>query len=794
MKKDAVYDFSSSNLKKTVRGGNGEQQFGHFNDDGTEYIINTADTPRPWLNYLGNDSYGLVFGNRGEGFSWYKSMLARVTKYTTTEYVPREPDAGRNIFIRDNDLAKSGSMVAADDDHSYSCTHGLGYTLLHRSLFGIDCNWKIFVPIGDPVELWELRLENKNAVTKSISIFSFLQWHLSQYLFSPPVVYSPASDYKVDISAQFYSEANAVVASNSNREQPLRFGGFFAADAEIDSYDCSKSDFIGDGCEDVPGAVASGCCSNSSAVNREAIAALCISVCLKPGETKTVRFVGGVLEDGISVKTYAEKYFTEDSFNQEFAKLRDYWRHVINDNVLVETPNDQVNLWCNIRFKHLLHQTKRWTRGLDRGYRDILQDLRGFVIIDPSQVKKYLLKTLGYQYADGRALRQWSEIGGPHDFRDYSDSPVWIPDVLTHYIKETGDIDILEEEVSYYDEGSANVYEHMLAGLWQLFNSRGAHNLCLIRHGDWNDALEGIGKKGRAEGIWLTMALYWAMEQAAELSEYIQDTVNLEKLNAAREELKVLVNEHGWDGNWYFYAIDDDGVPVGSDANPEGKIHLNSQSFALMTGIAEGTRAQQCLDVIHTELDTKIGPLLVKPSYADYRVGRIWRMEKGTFENGTIYFHASAFKIMGDLAAGRADEALDSFLKILPSNPQNPSHISTIEPYALGNFYCGPDNESFGTNHFSHFTGSYSWFFKALVEKMIGVEATYEGLKITPCLPSEWGKVKVRKIYRNSIYDIEILRGGTRSGVYEVYADGVKLNASIVPLSSKPMEIKVVEL
>jgi cellobiose phosphorylase len=168
---------------------------------------------------------------------------------------------------------------------------------------------------------------------------------------------------------------------------------------------------------------------------------------LEPEEEREVNFLLGVAFSEEEVGKLKSKYLSGMVVEKALENLKQYWNEKI-EVANVKTPDEDFNRAVNIWLKYQLTQTRRVTRGLDRGYRDILTDLRGYIPLGPECVKRYLLETLKYQYADGSAMRQWSEVGGPHDLRNYKDSPSWIPDTLASYVKETGDIAILDEEKS----------------------------------------------------------------------------------------------------------------------------------------------------------------------------------------------------------------------------------------------------------------------------------------------------------------------------------------------------------
>lgn len=190
------------------------------------------------------------------------------------------------------------------------------------------------------------------------------------------------------------------------------------------------------------------------------------------------------------------------------------------------------------------------------------------------------------------------------------------------------------------------------------------------------------------------------------------------------------INLHGWDGDWYLAGWSDAGNPVGSHKNSEGRIFLNTQTWAVLTGIATGDRLEKC-----------------------------WKAIDGT---------------------------LESWKKVMPDNPGHPSAVSGCEPYAFTNQSLGPTNGRAGDSISGWITGTAGWMFRAVLEYFCGVRPGYYGLEIQPSLPSEWAGAQVRRMFRGQEFQIEISK--RTSGEPAVTVNGKACNDGFVSLNEKPRE------
>lgn len=768
--------------------------FGRFSQDDREYVITARRTPRPWLNYLSNDQYCVIVSQTGAGFSFYRAAHAfRVTYHVDDGYTPRWPVSGRFLYARDRESGRCWTVnpqPAETGVTRFSCRQGLGYAVWAAKAAGIEGRLRIFVPPDDPVELWTARLVNRGAKPRRLSLFPYVEWHLSNYpaTFTDPYVYAAAAHYP---------DLEVLHCRNTNPENLIRYGAFAAADRPLAGFDTSRQAFLGAyGTPLYPAAVRAGRCTGSVADAEKMAGALQVDLELPAGGEAEVNFMLGVAWERAEIEGRLEKYMARRpeeraaaaaaKFEAEFARLRAHWDEKLAA-VGGRTPEPRFDRYFNVWSRAHVTNTARWTRGLDRGYRDVLQDLRGYLPLSPGWVRRYLVATLRHQYASGEAMRQWSEIGGPHDLRNYKDSPSWIPETLAGYVKETGDAAILEERVPWFDGGEGTVYEHARRAVETLYADRGAHRLCRMGHGDWNDSLNEIGRKGRGESVWLTCALVAAMQVLRGLADFAGDGAYAAELARRVAEVQQAINDQAWDGDWYVYAFNDDGQPVGSAANAEGRIHLNVQTWAIATGTATGERLARLLKVIDEVMDTEVGPVLIHPAYTRYDpgVGRITGMCPGAFENGSVYCHGATFKIWADAVAGRGDRAVETYLKVLPTNPANPPERSTVEPYGVTNFYLGPANPNFGRALYSYMTAVPGWFLRLGAEHILGVRPGYRGLEIDPCVPRAWKRFQAWRRIRGAEYQISFRNPkGVTKGVAELRLDGARLQGREVPYFS----------
>ena len=733
---------------------------------GNEYVVTSTNPPRPLLNYVWNARILSGINNFGGGVGAYG---VRAQSYIDAEGKGRCSvirDGNRYFYIKDMNSGKTfnpGWYPCKTDVKNYSCTHGLGYSVITSECDGVVATARVFVNSSDPAEIWTLTLENKSADAKSLKLFSFAEFQLEGY--------QRYSDYNSYVYGE--KDGNVIMCHNDAMEKPHNwFNGFMATDVDPDGFDTSKRAFLGVyGDIRMPKAVEAGKLSNSYAACEQMVGAFEHSVELSAGEAKTINVLIGCCDTMATAKAFAEAIFAEGNIEAEFKALTERKQALAAD-IFVNTPEEKINNFANYWLKQQVSLCAEVGRDTGKGFRDQLQDAWAVASFDKELAKGKILETLMYEYSDGRCVRGWL----PLDHHVYSDGPTWIAPTVNAYIKETGDVDFLNEKVKYLDEGEDTVWEHILTAVRFASDDVGEHGLVHSRDGDWNDSLNMTGLKGKGESVWTSIALCYGLQNVAEIAHNIlHDEAIVAEMKEREVRMKEAINREAWDGEWYLAAINDYNEKVGTHTEKEGMIYLNSQTWSILSGVAEGERKEKCMESVEKYLNSDYGPLTLFPTYTKFnnRIGRLTSFVAGIWENGTPYCHGGTFKIVADCLLGRGDKAYEDMMKILPDSATNPTEHSGCEPYALTNMYFGPDNPRRGETLFAWVTGTAGWMFRAITQYMCGFHPSYNGFTLNPCIPADWKEISVRRKFRGDTYLITVKNpDGKQSGASKVTVDG----------------------
>jgi len=313
-------------------------------------------------------------------------------------------------------------------------------------------------------------------------------------------------------------------------------------------------------------------------------------------------------------------------------------------------------------------------------------------------------------------------------------------------------------------------------------------NLAKIGPGDWNDTLDYLGREGRGESVWVSMFLAFILKETVELCQFIGDDNTADRFQAAYQKVRQAINDHCWDGQWYTRATNDQGEVIGSSKNAEGKIFLNTQSWAVISGVAESDRAIQCMDSVKKHLDTPKGPKILHPAYTKINpnIGLATRCVPGKKENGAVFNHPVSWAILAECLLGRGDRAFEIYQQALPMNPVIDIDRYQVEPYVYAEYVTSPDHPTYGQASHSWLTGSSTWMLRDGIDYLLGVRPTYRGLLIDPCIPQSWKSFNVTRKFRGRTYHIEVLNpNGVNQGVKEMAIEGKKIEGNLIDLKDK---------
>ncbi|MBE5833598.1 MAG: glycosyl transferase [Butyrivibrio sp.] len=794
-------------------------KFGFFDDSNREYVITTPKTPLPWINYLGNKDFFSLISNTCGGYSFYKdAKLLRLTRYRYNN-VPYDNN-GKYFYIKDGETIWNPAWQPVKTElDSYECRHGLGYSKFCGVKNGVKTQLLTFVPMNDSCEVTKVTITNESSEAKKLQLFSYVEWCLWNADDDMKNFQRNLSTGEVEI------EGSTIYHKTEYRERRNHYG-VYTVNTKVDGFDTSRDEFLGayNG-PDSPVAVKEGRCRGSVASGWSPIAAHQINVDLAAGESKTFIFMLGYVEVPEDQKWEShqvinkkpaheliERYQTEAAVDKALAELKEYWNellgiyHVESSN---ERVNRMVNIWnqyqCMVTF-NMSRSASYYESGIGRGmgFRDSCQDLLGFVHLIPDRARERIIDIASTQFQDGSAYHQYQPLtkkGNSDIGSGFNDDPLWLIAGTSAYIRETGDMSILDEMVPFDNDMSVAVplLGHLKRSFDYIVNHKGPHGLPLIGRADWNDCLNlncfsahpgesfqtfGPSEGPVAESVFIAGMFVKYGEEYAQLCELKGDA---EEAKRARAEVKTMydtVCDAGWDGEWFVRAYDAHSNKVGSKECKEGQIYIEPQGFCVLAGIGvkEGL-AEKALKSVEEKLDTQYGIMILQPAYTEYHLelGEVSSYPPGYKENAGIFCHNNPWVSIAETVLGHGNRAFEIYKKTCPAYTEDFSEIHATEPYVYSQMVAGKDAKFFGQGKNSWLTGTAAWTFANISQYILGVYPSHNGLSVDPCIPEDFGDFKITRKFRGVTYDITVKTNGVQKGVKELVVDGVSVNGTVIP-------------
>ncbi|WP_229076758.1 GH36-type glycosyl hydrolase domain-containing protein [Actinoplanes sp. DH11] len=806
-------------------------RYGHFDDDQREYVIDRPDTPLPWINYLGTDAYFGIISNTGGGYSFYRdARLRRLTRYRYNN-APLDV-GGRYVYVRDDETGDYWSPTWQPTPEreldGYECRHGLSYTKIASSRGGIAAETLYFAPLGETLEVWRVRVTNTRDTPAEVSLFSSIEFCLWD-------AQDDATNYQRNYSiGQVEVDGGVIYHKTEYRERRDHFA-YFACSEPVTGFDTSRDAFLGPYRGwDRPLAVERGASGDSVAHGWQPIGSHHVRLSLSPGETREVNFVLGYAENPrdakfdppgsqtlnkTSVRPVIERWLRPETVERGLTDLRAYWDSLLG--VLQVRTSDadtdrMVNIWnayqCLVTF-NMSRSASLYESGIGRGmgFRDSNQDLLGFVHMVPERARQRILDIASTQKETGGAYHQYQPLTkrGNNDIGEgFNDDPLWLILGVGAYLKETGDLSLLDEPVPFDNAPGSEVplLEHLRRSLRYTLDRLGPHGLPLIGRADWNDCLnlncfsDTPGEPfqttenahgGVAESVFIAGLFVLAAKELAGIVALVGRDGEQVVYRAAAEKMAGTVAEHGWDGAWFRRAYDFHGNVIGSGENDEGQIFIEPQGICVLGGVGlDDGLAVKALDSVAERLATPHGIVLQQPAYSGYRIelGEISSYPPGYKENAGIFCHTNPWIMIAEAMTGNGDRAYDYYRRLNPSAREVISEVHRCEPYVYAQMIAGKDAPTHGEAKNSWLSGTAAWNYVAITQWILGVRPDFEGLRVDPVLPGDWTGFEVTRRFRGATYVISV-RGSGRPT--RLVVDGETVPGNLIPVAEPGAVVRV---
>jgi cellobiose phosphorylase len=788
-------------------------KYGYFDDKQREYVITDPFPPVAWVNLLTNDNLTAVISQKSGGALFCGSAAdGRMTKYNQEHCLP-EDRPGFYLYVREAD----GTVWSPTFEptrtplNAWHCRHGMGYTVFEADYNGLCFSVTFFVDRQDDVFIWDIECTNKRQDKVKFKLFPYVEFNFLQA--AREVMHWHWCRFFTTYS--FDQKLQAIKYDYRVFEDEPKIKTFATSTAEIVSYNCERNSFIGrQGQLERPEEVIQGALSNKELPNGgHGIAAFQHNITLQPGESyRLAHTIGGTLSWPESEKLI-KKYQHLDNIDAAKVELNNYWQNYL-ELYQAELPDQDmqrmINIWnpynCSIGLQRKRSMTSQ-TTGMARGgiqTRDTMQDSMSLASLQPANARRMVEFILSFQYPHGEYPDDINPVDGTvaEHYAIRGDNGVWPVYTTYQLVAEAGDLDYLNKKLPYYNlatkehEGEATIIDHLYQGLQHIHNNRGRYGLPLVIGVDWNDNLYIFRKDGKEESVMLAQQYVYACRLLIEMAENVQrqDIIDWSELTM-NEMIDNINSPTIWDetSNCYKrYIFGDDEQPhLGSKERPEGKLFLNSQSWAVISGAGIDGRGACAMEQVNKILATDYGVKLFVPPFTGIPTpeDEMFNNGPGVRENGGVFHHAHTWGIMAETMLGHGDLAYKYYCQVLPNIASNErgEDVYKNEPYAISSTSLAEPCENYGEADMAWFTGTVTWMYLVGTQYILGIRPVLNGLMIDPSIPTKWSGFTVKRHFRGVTYNIVIKNPEHISkGVKSITIDGTAIQGNIIqPVNGK---------
>lgn len=800
-------------------------KYGYFDESKKEYVITRPDTPAPWVNYLGSPEYGAIVSNNAGGYSFAKSGAnGRLLRYVFNQF----DEPGRYIYIRDNDSkdywSASWQPVGKDlNEYKSECHHGTAYTKMMADYSGIHSEVRYYVPLNKTYEVWNLSVTNNSDKARSLNITGYAEFtnnsnyeqdqvnlQYSQYITKTVFVENRVRQM-IHANLDRIEDGKEI----DNKDVVNRFIGL--AGAPVDSWCGDRGEFLGEYHRySNPVGVESGKLNNHGNYNENSCGAITTVLELAPGETKTIAFLVGMIDNETAGKIVDSYTDTKAVCDKELEELIAYWHGKLS-HFQINTPSDEFNTMINTWNAYNCFMTFIWSRaasftycGLRNGYgyRDTVQDIQGVIHLAPEMAVEKIRFMLSAQVDNGGGLPlvKFTHNPGHEDTPDdasyvqetghpayRADDALWLFPTVYKYVSETGNVAFIDEVIPFANKDEGTVYEHLKRAIDFSMNHLGKHGMPAGLYADWNDCLR-LGADG--ESTFVALQFYYAMTILKEFAAYKKDDEYIAYLDESQEKLGKIIQELCWNEDRFIRGFTGDGQVIGKRDDPEANMWLNPQSWAVISGFASDEQADKALEMVYERLNTEYGAILMDPPYHAHAFDGALAViyNAGTKENAGIFSQSQGWIILAEALKGHGDRAFKYFIENAPAAQNDRAEIRRLEPYCYGQFTEGKASPNFGRSHVHWLTGTASTVMVGCVEGILGMRPDFYGLHIAPSIPKAWDGFEIEKDFRGCHLHIVVKNPDhVESGCKSLLVNGQAVEGDYIPkeLLSEQTEIEL---
>ena len=756
---------------------------GQFDASGGDFTfdVDARQRPqRPWINVLANADFGAQISETGGGYTWAQN--SRMNQLTAWSNDPVADPPSEWFLLQDTKTLETWSVTpnawgceSSPYNVTYQVVHGQGVTTFRhqRGDLAVTASW--CVDADSAVKQVRLTLTNHGPRHQRLRVIGMVEWMMGANRVDKRTVYTRKVHEELTGDGD---RLTALLCTQTERSAGFGNGtAFFALTIPGDSpenWTCDRRELFDDsGFLVVPNQFA-----QAQGEALDPCAALSNAFRLEAGETLERVFLLGYAESPKAAQALAAQAALATA-DARLAKVTDTWNQLLGQ-VSVKTPDPLLDAMVN---RWLLYQTlscRLWAKagfyqaGGATGFRDQLQDTMALAWVAPHMLRAQIALCASRQFEPGDVQHWWHAPTGAGVRTHFSDDLLWLPYATAHYLRTTGDATLLDEAIpflegqsipegvedAYFTPGTstqtASVFEHCARAIDRSLRV-GAHGLPLMGSGDWNDGMNRVGIEGRGESVWLGWFLCTVVASLAPLARERGELARAQAWETAAQGWTQALLGAAWDGEWFKRAFFDNGEPLGSNSNAEGRIDLIAQAWAVLSGVPSQAMQRTALASMEAWLlDPQVNLIrLLDPPLVNAvpSAGYIQAYPPGVRENGGQYSHGAVWAMMAQAELARQpggtqddkDKVWRSFTWLSPAHrAHDPQHGPAygLEPYAMaGDVYTQPPYV--GRGGWSWYTGAAAWMHRAAIESIFGLQLGPAELSFNPCLPAHWPQAEL---------------------------------------------------